>query len=420
MTQKEFITEETARCIRCGYCLSNCPTYVVTGVEHSVARGRNYIAKSLLEEKIEFSKDVKKSVFECLLCGACIEHCAPSVRTSEIMTAVRAKYIEDKGQPPLQKYLFNEILPYPERMTRLMKLVSMGKRSGISGLVQALRVFGWFGKNIANMEGLLKSFPKSFLRELIPGMKIEKKEDAMKVGYFIGCGIDYAFPNVGSATISVLKKGGFDIHILENNCCGLPATGYGDYDAARKLARQNLSMMSELDCDVIITDCASCTSFLTDYPELFPEESEWREKAEAVSKKIMDVTEFLHRHMPDKVKKLSAEKSVTYHDPCHLGRFLKIKEAPRALISDIEGVSFRELPESNWCCGGAGTYNISHYDLSMKILSRKMKNLESTGAETLVTACPGCMVQLGYGVRKSKLPVEVKHISEIIDDSIDE
>lgn len=420
MTQAEFINEETARCIRCGYCLSNCPTYVVTGVEHSVARGRNYIAKSILQEEIDFSKDITKSIYECLLCGACIEHCAPSVRTSDIMAAMRSRHIEAKGQPQLQKFLFNEILPHPERMTRLMKLVSMGKRSGISGLVQALRVFGWFGKNIANMEGLLKSFPKTFLRERVSSIGIEKKEHSMKVAYFMGCGIDYAFPDVGAATLGILKKGNYDIQVLDNNCCGLPATGYGDFDAARQLARQNLQIMKEIDCDVIVTDCASCTSFLSEYENLFPEESEWHEISHSLSKKIMDITEFFHRYPLKNVQKLKENKTVTFHDPCHLGRFLNVVEEPRDLLRNIDGVTYKELPESNWCCGGAGTYNISHYELSMKILDRKMKNLESTGADTLVTACPGCMVQLSYGVRKKKLPVEVKHINEVILESMEE
>ena len=122
------------------------------------------------------------------------------------MTAARAKYIEKFGQPQLQKFMFNELLPNPKRMTRLMKLASLGKRSGISGLAQALRVFKWIGKNVANAEGLLKTLPKKFLRERLDEIELSTTDKNLKIGYFVGCGINYAFPDVGQATIEFLTK----------------------------------------------------------------------------------------------------------------------------------------------------------------------------------------------------------------------
>lgn len=401
------------KCIRCGYCLPTCPTYAITGLEYSVARGRNYFAKAIIERETDFSKKVKQSIFECLLCGACVENCAPAVKTNEIMVTARAAYIQKYGQPPLQRYLFRELLPYPERMTRLMKLLALGKRSGISGLVKALRVFGWFGKNIAETEGLFKTFPKTFLRQLLPTFPFKDGHKSLKVAYFIGCGINYAFPDVGLATVQLLAKSKVRLKVLNNYCCGLPAAGYGDIEAARMLAQKNLLIMKNIDCDLFITDCASCTSFLKDYPILFKDNSEWSELARSLSHKIIDITEFFDRFYIEKRLKLNKKITVTYHDPCHLSHYLHISSQPRNLINQIDGVNFHELPEADWCCGGAGTYNISHHELSMKILQRKMQNLQSTGAQVLVTACPGCLVQLSYGVRKYKLPVKVNHLNQL-------
>lgn len=411
--------EESIRCIRCGYCQPTCPTYAVTGIEHSVARGRNFLARLIYEDEIELTKNYKNPIFECLLCGACNTNCAPVVKTQQIMMAARQKYIEKQGQPPLQKFVFRELLPNPGRMTRLMKLISFGKRSGISGLAQALRVFGWIGKDIANLEALVKSFPKKFFRERLNEIKFEQQDRQMKIGYFVGCGINYAFPDVGMATSNLLLKNKFSVEVLNNFCCGLPASGYGDIDAAKALAQKNIAVIEKSGCDIVISDCGSCSSFLTDYSHLLQDDDEWAQRAEVVSSKIMDINVFLTKFKLQTGFKSSTSISVTYHDPCHLSHYMKISSEPRELIKNIEGISFQELKESDWCCGGAGTYNIAHYDLSMKILQRKMNNLENSQAEVLLSSCPGCLVQLSYGVRSFNVPANVKHIVQILNDSIE-
>jgi glycolate oxidase iron-sulfur subunit len=410
---------ESIRCIRCGYCQPTCPTYMMTGIEHSVARGRNFLARLIYEGKIEFNKEFKKPIFECLLCGACNTNCAPVVKTQEIMMAARHAYIQQHGQPPLQRFVFRELLSNPDRMNRLMKLISLGKRSGISGLAQALRVFGWIGKDIANMEGLLKSFPKKFFRDRLNEINNEASDHQMKIGYFVGCGINYAFPEVGLATVNLLSKNQYSVEVLNNYCCGLPAAGYGDLEAAKMLAQQNIEVIENSGCDIVISECGSCSSFLTDYRQLLANDEQWAKRAEQAAAKVKDVNVFLSEFPLQTEFKSSNSISVTYHDPCHLEHYMKIKTQPRKLIHNVEGITYCELPESNWCCGGAGTYNIAHYDLSMKILQRKMINLQQTGATVLLSSCPGCLVQLSYGVRKFKIPVVVKHIVQLLNEATD-
>jgi len=410
--------EESLRCFRCGYCQPTCPTYIISGREDSVARGRNFLAKTIHEDQVELSPEHKDTIFECLLCGACNDNCASDVKTQYIMMVARNKYINKMGQPPLQKFVFNELLPHPDRFFKMMKLAAFGKRSGLSGLAQALRVFGWFGKGIANMEGLVKTLPAKFFTEQIKQLEIPGTDKNIKVGYFVGCGINFAFPDVGNATVNLLSKTGFTVEILENICCGLPASGYGDLEASQNVARANIEIFEKSGCDIIVSECGSCSSFLTEYEQLLANDDEWSERAKKASQKIMDVNSFLTKFelKADFVSKEA--NTVTYHDPCHLSHYLKITNEPRKLINQIQDIQYKELPEANWCCGGAGTYNIAHHDLSMKILERKMDNLEKINATVLLSSCPGCLVQLSFGTRKFRKPVIVKHIVELLNDSL--
>ncbi|MDZ7264267.1 MAG: (Fe-S)-binding protein, partial [candidate division KSB1 bacterium] len=288
----------------------------------------------------------------------------------------------------------------------------------ISGLAQALRIFGWIGRNIADMEDLLHTLPKRFLREEIAEANFKKEKQSARVGYFVGCGINYAFPEVGLATLNLLAKSDFSIEVLDNVCCGLPASGYGDLDAARWLAQRNIEVIERSGCDVIVSECGSCSSFLSDYKQLFEDDERWLARADAISRKVQDINVFLVENLMARNFRSSAAMTVTYHDPCHLGHYMKVKAQPRQLIRQVEGITYQELPEANWCCGGAGTYNIAHHELSLKILQRKMSNLQRTQANVLLSSCPGCLVQLSFGVRKFKQPVAVKHVVQLLNDSL--
>ncbi|NOZ60579.1 MAG: (Fe-S)-binding protein [Calditrichaeota bacterium] len=411
--------EESIRCIRCGYCLTTCPTFVLANTEHSVARGRNFLTRLIYEQKADLSKNSKTTIFECLLCGACIDNCASNVLTPQIMMATRQEFNKEKGQPAIQKFVFRELLLHPKRFTRAMKLAALGKRTHISNLAQALKIFSWIGKNIATMEDLLKSLPAKFLRERAEEVSQPGNPRELKVGYFVGCGINFAYPDVGMATLKVLTKNNFQTAVLENYCCGLPASGYGDLEAAKEMARKNIEIFEQSKCDVILTECGSCSSFLREYDTLLKDDPEWKERAQKAVEKIQDINIFLTEQKLMTKFKLKYGKTVTYHDPCHLSHYQKITSQPRELIQQIEGIQFKEMNEANWCCGGAGTYNVAHPDLSIKILHRKMENVDGSEAEILLTSCPGCMVQLAYGARKFSKPIEVKHIVQVLAESME-
>ena len=164
--------------------------------------------------------------------------------------------------------------------------------------------------------------------------------------------------------------------------------------------------------DVIVTDCSSCAGFLKKYPEIFADDGR-SQQAETIASRLKDMVELI---VPNEPVSVSAENPLvaTYHDPCHASRGQGLIKEPREILKNIEGIEYREMPEADWCCGGAGSYALSHYDLSQKVLDRKMENLKKTDADLLVTSCPACMIQLSYGVRRHGLKAKVCHISQVV------
>jgi glycolate oxidase iron-sulfur subunit len=189
---------------------------------------------------------------------------------------------------------------------------------------------------------------------------------------------------------------------------------YGDRKAAAKLAEKNLKILAEHDFDVVVTDCSSCASFLKKYPALFADDDPRHAAAAAFAQKVRDFSELVATAGEAPLPAPGEKVIATYHDPCHAARGQGLVEQPRKILRGLPGVEYRELPEADWCCGGAGSYALGHYSLSRKVLDRKMDNLQRTGANLLVTSCPACIIQLSYGIRSRGLPVRVCHISELI------
>jgi len=224
--------------------------------------------------------------------------------------------------------------------------------------------------------------------------------------------MDLVFPDAGESTVEVLEAAGCEVAVADNVCCGLPPYSYGDLASARALAQKNIASLASAEGEAIVTDCASCASFLKDYPELWEQGDPAREAAQQVAGRVVELSEFLAGLDPTALE--AVEAVVTFHEPCHLGRYQGIVQEPRELIRRVPGVEFRELPEADWCCGGAGSYSMSHYDLSMEILARKMRNIASTGGQIVVTPCPACLIQLRYGAEKFGVEVEVIHLVELL------
>jgi glycolate oxidase iron-sulfur subunit len=244
------------------------------------------------------------------------------------------------------------------------------------------------------------------------------REVKHRIGYFASCGMSFEFPEAVAATLRVLARNGCAITIMDNTCCGRPAHSYGDLDTAREIARKNVDRMAEeaKGLEAIVSDCGSCSTHLKEYGALLKDDPEYREKAAALSSKIRSFSEYLVFIGCEELGSL--EGTVTYHDPCHLSnRFAKITAQPRKLLKSVPGLTFKEMPEADWCCGAAGSYTFLHHEEAAGVLDRKMNNVAKTGAATLVTECPACMMHLGYGARKKGMAVRVRHVSQVLDEA---
>jgi glycolate oxidase iron-sulfur subunit len=408
------VYDEVSKCNRCGFCQAHCPIFEITGDERNVARGHNVHVRKLADGSLQMGEDFKDPLFECLLCKACVANCFPAVRTDKSVIAGRAEYLKRMGQPRIMHFLFHRLLPDPERLSFYVRLAAWGKNSGFTKLARAMGILSWFGKDLNKVEGIVEKLPTKFFRERVASRTAAPRAGKIRVSYFVGCGYNFVLPQVSQATIEVLENSGADVQVADNCCCGLPAYGYGDLEAARKMADKNLESLEKMNADAVVTECGSCSAFLKDYPELFEDDPAKKELSRRLAQKVQAFSEFMQTRFPESPSAKFLSGKVTYHDPCHMSRYQKVIQEPRALLRRIPGMNYIELPEADRCCGAAGSYNVMHYEQSMKVLDRKVEMVKKTGADILTTECPGCIIQLRYGVRRAGLGTRVAHLSELL------
>ena len=405
-----------AQCNRCGFCQAGCPVFRVTGQEHSLARGRQAIARGLILGNLELTPEVFHALEDCLLCRGCTAHCFPAIKTDEIVTTIRHAYITRHGQPIWQRILFRTILSDSKKIELGGRMMLWAKRHGLATMAEKTGILNLVDKRLAVANQVVPPMTaKPFLRGEQAQVPTPDKVKH-RVGYFASCGFSFQFPEVVAATLRVLARNGCAITVLDNTCCGRPAHSYGDLDAARNIAKKNVDRLAgAMGLDAIVSECGSCSTHLKDYGDLLKDDPAYAKKAAALSKKVQSFSEFLVGVGANgSLGTLSG--TITYHDPCHLSnRFAKITAQPRKLLKSVPGMTYKEMPEADWCCGAAGSYTFLHHPEATGVLDRKMGNVEKTGADTLATECPACMMHLSYGARKKGLPIQVRHVSQILD-----
>ncbi|MCG0277359.1 MAG: (Fe-S)-binding protein [Thermanaeromonas sp.] len=407
--------EDVVRCNKCGFCQEVCPTYKATGEEFSLARGRNRLIRLSLEGTFDLihNPEINHHIYSCLLCGACVNACPSSVITDTLVKAARAEITRAKGQPFPIRLALRGVLAKQRRLTLGAKALRFYQRSGARWLARHtgfLKLLGALGK----AEGLLPDIPGYTLRDRLPHILKPPVRPRYRVAYFAGCVINNFFPAIGEATLRVLQHNDCEVVVPSTNCCGIPHEAYGDVEILLDLAKQNLEAFKQHKVDAIITDCASCAHGLHNYAQLLEDDPHYKDLAREVAGKVQDAVAFL-ASLGIKKDMGSLNITATYHDPCHAVRGLKVKKEPREILKAIPGVNFVEMNEADWCCGGAGSYNVTHYELSMRILERKMKNFQLTGAQYLVTSCPACLLQLAHGLNVHGLPGKAVHIMQLLD-----
>ncbi len=404
------VSEALLRCNKCGFCLAGCPIYKVTGIEWTTARGKFTLLCSVLDNGLGLD-ELAEPLFGCLTCNCCVDHCPSGVVTDEIILKARAQLVKEQGQPWIQKLVFSKLLPNPMRLQRLARFIGWIQASGLRSVARALGLTKLLG-DVGKAELMLPPVPFKHHMTAIPSSKLEQPK--YRVAYFVGCAGINISPHVAKAAVRVLNKHNTEVVMLPFSCCGMPAYGYGDVESTLAMARKNIDLARSLEVDAIVTTCATCGSLLKRYSALLSDDTDYLVHARHFAGKVRDISEFL-MDIGLNTEMENLKHRVTYHDPCHLGRFQKVTSQPRQILQSIPGVEFIEMDEANMCCGAAGSYVLSHYDLSMKVLARKMNNVVQTGADLLVTCCPGCSMQLAHSIRENGMKIKPMELVELLD-----
>jgi glycolate oxidase iron-sulfur subunit len=401
-------------CIRCGLCLSACPTYREYLSETASPRGRVFLTRKGLEGELELTPNLIEQMYSCFACLACNDACPVGIKPADL--AMQMRWVQEQiHSSGWKRPLFGGLIPYPGRMEMASLPLRIYERTGVRKLVYALGLRNFLPGQLKDMEAMLPHLPQRPLRQLLPQITEAKSFNKYRVGFFLGCAQNLLFAEESAATVRVLARNGCTVITpKETVCCGMPAAGYGRQDLVLEQARKNITIFENIDIETIITDCATCGSTLKEYGTLLAEDPQWAERAIAFSKKVKDISEFLMAIPLEKPKGVFSGR-VTYHDPCHLRRGQGIWEQPRDLLKLIDGIEYTELPEADWCCGSAGSQMITHHQTSLKVLSRKMDSLENTKADYIASGCPGCQMQLSAGVKRRKLKVQVVHPIQLLD-----
>lgn len=404
----------TENCIRCGLCLSVCPTYREILSETASPRGRVALAQKGRQGELALGKNLVEQMYSCFACLACNEACPVGIRPADLALEMRQVY-EENHPAGWKQGLFGGLIPRAGRMEAATWPLRLYETSRLRRLVYALRLNRILPARLRDLEAMLPHLPRRPLRQTLPVISPAKNASRYRVGFFLGCAQSLLFAEESAATLRVLTRNGCSVVTpRETVCCGMPAEGYGRRDLALDQARQNIALFEQVEVDEIITDCATCGSTLKKYAEFFEDDPDWAKRARNFSAKVRDVSEFL-ASIPLEKPSRRVEARVTYHDPCHLKRAQGVWKEPRALLGLIDGLELVELPEADWCCGSAGSQLITHYETSRKVLDRKIENLGSTRAEYLASGCPGCQMQLQAGVRRHGLKVDVVHPITLLD-----
>jgi glycolate oxidase iron-sulfur subunit len=409
------------RCVRCGLCLPTCPTYVETLVETSGPRGRIALIKSVAEGRLDLlSPGFVHQMSECLDCRACEAVCPSGVEYGRILEPARTQIQRaSAGTQPwqtrfLRRLLLDRVFGSMALLRFLAVLVRVAQRTGVQTLARKLGLLRLLGLDEAE-----RLAPRISDRFFVPRDQSWPAEGKRKATAFMhaGCIMHVAFSEIDEATVRVLQKAGCDVIAPRGQgCCGAITIHAGEMERGRELAKRNIEAFERSRADVYVINAAGCGSALKEYGHLFAEDPAWSDRAAAFSAKVRDVSEWLDEiGISPELGVL--ERVVTYQEPCHLVHAQRIAVAPRRLLAQIPGLRLREMKESSLCCGSAGIYNLTQPEMAERLQERKVDNIIAAEPDVVVTANPGCAMQVASGLRKAGRDTPVKHVVELLDEA---
>ncbi len=411
------VYEDFSRCVHCGLCLNHCPTYRLWQLEADSPRGRIRQMMLVNQGELPVSEGFVDHIDKCLDCRSCETACPSAVNYGMLVEHARARIERDFKRPLFSRLarnaLYRRLLPYPERIAIVAKLLRFYQRSGLQASARSTGILKLLG--LRERDLLLPPVDRRFFFDQLGKTFPAQGARRARVAFFAGCVANVAFAALNKATIRVLTANGCEVAVPDGQfCCGALPAHAGVRDVARDMARRNIAAFAAANFDSLVTNAAGCGSTLKEYDHLFTADEPEFAAAAALAKKTRDVTEFLLAlglSAPPK----SVPARVTYQDSCHLLHGQKIREAPRQLLRAIPGVEFVELPFADICCGSAGVYNVTETKASLDLLAEKMAFAQATNAQIIATANPGCLLQLRAGAEIHKTGQEVLHVIELLD-----
>ncbi len=402
---------EVLRCIRCGACANLCPIYGLVGGHNY---GHVYIGAIglILTYFYHGRQNARAIVRNCLNCQACRSLCPARIDLPRLIKKVYARILAEEERRPLKNQVLAKVLPDRRLFHTLLRQAYVAQKPLAKGqpLIRYLPRFF----DPAHGFRSLPVVARKPLRQRWKKLARPQRRPGLRVAFFAGCLVDFVYPEQGEALLALLRERPIDLDFpLEQTCCGLPAAMMAEEETARRVARQNLRALDPTAHDFVLTLCASCASFLKEgYPKLLAREPAWAARAELLAARVVDFSSFLRQVLEIEPPATKGPKTA-YHAPCHLCRGLGVHQAPRELIQ-AAGLEYLPLDNEEECCGFGGSYSLDFPEVSARVLDRKLREVEKSGARLLVTDCPGCVLQLRGGLDQRGSPIQVMHLAEAL------
>lgn len=413
-------------CVHCGLCTSACPTYLQTGNENDSPRGRIYLMRAVTDGRLELDATVERHLDLCLDCRSCETACPSGVQYGRLIEPFRvgiqkrdAAAGNDITRSWFHRWILYGLFPYAGRMRFALWPARIMQRLGLDRVIEAMGLPKLLPKKLRRMYEQLPRLTPAGQRfpEVLPA----HGERRARVGLFTGCVADAMFGQTNWATARVLQFNGCEVVVPRQQvCCGAIHYHSGAAEPAMQLATANANAFDTDDLDAVIINVAGCGSMLKDYGhiagELQPQNEASRQQLGQFASKVRDVSEFLAELGPRKPAG-EVRLKATYHDACHLVHAQKVRQQPRDLLAMIPGLELLPLPESEICCGAAGSYNLTEPEMSDELAERKLNHILATNADAVITGNAGCSLQIQAAIRKGNHRIQVIHPMDILDAS---
>ncbi len=396
-------------------CLEACPTYLITRLETESPRGRIQLMEGLAVGDVAATGALRTHLDRCLACRACEAVCPSGVRYGALIenarTAMADRDAPDRSLPSrLARRAILGVLGDPARLEAAAGFLALYERSGLRKALHRTGIVERLPQGLRRLESMYPPLSRPRYRRPAPAPR-----PIARAAILLGCVMRVAYGDVHTATARVLARLGVEVvDAPEQTCCGALHAHAGAREGAKDLARRNIVAFEREGIDVVVVDAAGCGAHMKGYGHLLANDPEWSERAAVFASRVRDVTEYLASVGTDgDLGRLAL--TVTYQEPCHLAHAQRITAAPRALLARVRDLELREMSESDVCCGSAGSYNLTQPAFADALLERKLDAIVKTGAQAVVSANPGCMLQVSAGLTRRGRDVPVLHVVEVLD-----